>query len=88
MGAKRTNGEGSWSEVVLKGYTYQMYRIVINGKRKSFYGKTKKEALEKYKKSIDTPAVETKTQSLTFQKYCSDWLNGFKKNKVKPKTFV
>ena len=87
MGAKRTNGEGSWSEVTLNDHTYQMYRIVINGKRKSFYGKTKKEALVKYKKHIDTPEIQNKSQSITFSDYCSNWLRNYKKDKVKPKTY-
>lgn len=85
---KRANGEGSWSTVTLKGNVYQMYRITtVDGKRKSFYGKTKKEAQEKYKKYISLVNVEEDNQNLSFYDYCHNWLFGFKKDKVKPKTF-
>ena len=88
MMSKRTNGEGSWS----KGKSgsnkeYYIYKIYIDHKRKSFYGKTKKEALEKYKNYINTPRVESDLQSLTFYDYTHKWLTEFKVGKVKPRTF-
>lgn len=85
--SKRANGEGSWKTSVIKGKKYQTFSITIDGKRKSFYGKTKKEALEKYKKSLDIPIVEKDYQTMSFSDYCVKWLWEEKKKKVKPKTF-
>lgn len=45
----RVKGEGSWSIQKQGDYTCHRYRITIDGKRKAFYGKTKSEALQKYK---------------------------------------
>lgn len=85
--SKRVDGEGSWSKVTIKDNEYFLFRIFINGKRKSFYGKTKKEALDKYKNYTDIPQVESDAQSLTFYSYAHNWLNEVKKPKVKPKTY-
>lgn len=84
---RRTNGEGSWSETNIKDNHYFQYKIVIDGSRKSFYGKTKKEALEKYKRFKSLPKIEEKTQDVTFFNYAHSWLFEYKKSKIKPKTF-
>lgn len=84
---KRSNGEGSWSKVTIRGNEYFMYRATIDNTRKSFYGKTKKEALEKYKKYSAAPKVEVEFQVNTFYEYAHSWLFGYKKDKVKIRTF-
>ena len=84
---KRSNGEGSWNKVKIHGSEYYSYQIYIDSKRKSFYGKTKKEALEKYKRFINIPKIESDLQSLTFYEYAHKWLTEFKVSRIKPKTF-
>lgn len=84
---KRANGEGSWSKKIINGNTYEAYYVYINGKRKTFYGKTKKEALAKYKAYVPVPSVEESSQSITFYTYTHNWLFDYKEDKVKPKTF-
>ena len=42
-------GSGSWGIVDIHGYRYHRFTVSIDGKRKDFYGKTKKDANEKYK---------------------------------------
>lgn len=85
--SKRANGEGSWSIKKNGDRVYQMYRITIDGKQKSFYGKTKKEALEKYNKYISKAHVESDSQDMLFYDYCHSWLFDYKKDKVKIRTF-
>ena len=84
---KRSNGEGSWTKVTIKNTNYYSFRIHINGKRHNFYGKTKKEALEKFKNYKSSLVVESDLQSLTFFDYTHKWLVEFKVNKIKPRTY-
>lgn len=84
---RRARGEGSWSKVNIRNTEYFMFRININDKRKSFYGKTKKQALEKYKKFIETPVPQTNNIPQTFYEYTHNWLFTYKKEKVKIRTF-
>ena len=68
--SKRSNGEGTWSKVKIKENDYYLFRIYIDHKRKSFYGKTKKEALEKYRNA--SAAASAFSQSSRRQRYsCS-----------------
>jgi len=85
--SKRADGEGSWSKVVINNVEYYMYRIYINNKRKSFYGKTKKQALEKYKQFQSVPKIESDAQLQTFYNYAHNWLFNYKKSRVKIRTF-
>lgn len=85
--SKRANGEGTWSVKKINGNTYQMYRATIDGIQKSFYGKTKKEALEKYKKYQSSVRIAYDEQDVTFYYYTHNWLFNCKKNKVKERTF-
>lgn len=59
----RVNGEGSFRQTTINGKKYIQYRIVVDGKQKSFYGKTKTEALKKYRTFIEghTPDEFKKT---------------------------
>ena len=84
---KRGNGEGTWGTQKVKGHTYYVYRICIDGKRKAFTGKTRKEALEKYTQFQSAPKVEIESQDQTFYSYTHDWLFNYKQNKVKIRTF-
>lgn len=84
---RRSNGEGGWSTAIIHNTKYNVFSIHIDGKRKAFYGKTKKEALEKYKNYKSKPQVEKNYQSYSFYEYSRKWLDEFKKNKIKPKTF-
>lgn len=84
---KRGNGEGTWYTQITKGKKYYVFRIPINGKRKTFTGKTKKEAQEKYKAYISTSHIETEKSNDSFYSYCHDWLFKYKKEKVKIRTF-
>lgn len=85
--AKRANGEGCWQEKVVKGNTYQVYIAVVDGKRKSFYGKTKKEALQKYRDSAQKVSVEKSNEKLTFYQYCHQWLHSWRPKNIKQTTF-
>ena len=62
---KRSNGEGSWKVRERNGSKFYEYSIRYLGKRYSFYGKTKKEALEKYKKSSELWAVGVRDDTET-----------------------
>ena len=46
-------GSGSWDMIEQNGRKYHRYRVSMNGIRKAFYGKTKKEAYEKYKNHLE-----------------------------------
>lgn len=85
--AKRADGEGTWSVKKINGNTYQMYRASIDGVQKSFYGRTKKEALEKCKKYQSSIKIDNDEQIVTFYYYAHNWLFNCKKNKVKERTF-
>lgn len=55
-------------------------QVMIDGKRKSFYGKTEKDAYQKMM-SYDSRAVTT------FDKWCITWMKTYKKNDYKTGTF-
>lgn len=84
---KRANGEGTWAKKTIGCHVYESYGVSINGKRKYFYGKTKKEALEKYRKFTSMPEVGQDNIAVIFSDYCSNWLQNYKKDKIKPKTY-
>lgn len=84
---KRANGEGSWSVKRINGNTYQMYRASIDGVQKSFYGKTKKEALEKYNKYQSSVKIQSDSQDVSFFVYAHEWLFNYKRNKIRIRTF-
>lgn len=61
----RAKGEGTWDTFERGGNSYHRFRIAINGSRKAFYGKTKAEAIKKYKSYLedfsDAPVKSTRT---------------------------
>ena len=59
-------GSGSWSTQNKNGTTYHRYVVMVNGKRKDFYGKTKADCLRKYKDYMtDYTPDEFKKTTLT-----------------------
>ena len=61
----RIYGEGSWTVQTKSGKTYQRYTVMVNGKRKDFYGKTKADCLKKYKDFMQNNTPGTKKTALT-----------------------
>lgn len=92
MAKKKSNGEGS----IFKEEKYNRWRGSLSvgrdskGKliRKQFYGKTKKEVLDKmndfrYKLSNDLLPTDS---TITLEKYLRNWLFEVKNNEIKPST--
>lgn len=71
--AKRRNGEGSWGEKIINGKKYKRFR---SPEGKDFYGKTQKEANQKYvewkNKNKD---IDISKESLTLYQYAQHWLS-------------
>ncbi len=88
MTKRRAKGEGCWINRTINGIEYQEYRISIEGKSKSFYGKTKKEATAKYKKYLEQNSIEStdNIQRMTFSEYSNKWLFEWRKQNLSPKT--
>ena len=60
-------GEGSWQKQKKNGNEYHRYSVMIKGKQKDFYGKTKTEALKKYKSYIEKNTDAPKKTNLTIK---------------------
>jgi len=82
----RINGEGSWGEAVIKGHKYVRYRVVIDGKQKPFYGKTKTEALKKYKEYIAHHDPDEKKTTMTVCDVASEAIE-HRKGQMKSTTY-
>ena len=80
---KRANGEGTW----FKHKEYQAYRISVDGKRKTFYGKTRAETMQKYKAYIEQTPTEEENKDLSFYEYCYKWLYEWRPKNIKQTTF-
>ncbi len=90
QGKKRANGEGSWDTCNRGKIKYYRYRIYDNtGKVHAFYGKTRKEAEQKYKSYLSKNPIYSsdEIQTLSFYLYVSNWLNNWRKKNISPKTF-
>lgn len=79
---KRKNGEGSWSKVDIRGVSYFRYRKTYEGmkNRKTFYGKTQKEVLEKIEKfetSYSPKPLKTIRQKTVYE-YCLEYVNSLR----------
>jgi len=61
----RAKGEGSWDEHIVGGHKYHRLRVTIDGKKKPFYGKTKTEAMQKYREYIANYTPGIKKTALT-----------------------
>lgn len=86
---KRGNGEGSWYTKKVNGNTYYAYSKNYLGKRKTFYGKTKSEVMEKIRKFEEQGSIvlNSGVQADTFYNYAHDWLYINRKKNIKQKTF-
>lgn len=91
--SKRGNGEGSvchrpdgrWQGSITIGRD-DRGRII----RKYFYGKTRKEAAEKLNHALEELRDNifiNKTDNLTVEQWCHEWLWSYKRNSVKQKMF-
>lgn len=81
-GSLRKKREGLWEYRVTAGYDADQHAI-----RKSFYGKTKTEAKNKYKdwlKQSGTPQIE---KTKTIGEWAVQWLEIYKKGKVEDGTY-
>ncbi len=58
-------GQGIWDEYKSGKYIYQRYRVVIDGVQKSFYGKTKSEAMKKFRQYKEKNTKTSKKTSHT-----------------------
>lgn len=80
-------GSGTWGTIVKSGITYQRYRIMNDGKRKEFLGKTKKECVDKYKKFIADKEKEEKNKTLITLYEVGLLMLKNKKAQIKPTTY-
>ena len=73
---RRVKGEGTWDKTVINGVEYERFRKTYNGKRKIFYGKTKKIVQSKVKEYESGIKASTKTNVMKtpIQDYMLNWL--------------
>lgn len=78
---RRMNGEGSWGKKVVNGIDYTVLTKSYNGKRKSFYGKTKTEVNKKMKEyELKNKLIpEQDNQKMDFYNYSYNWLFNWRK---------
>ena len=93
MAKRRGNGEGSiykrpdgtWAGQVSVGYDPVTGKL----KRKSFYGKTRKEVADKMAQALQEVRSGTYIEpaQTTFGEWLDKWLTGYKKGQLKPGTY-
>lgn len=85
---RRMNGEGSWGKKVVNGIDYTVLTKSYNGKRKSFYGKTKTEVNKKMKEyELKNKLIpEQDNQKMDFYNYSYNWLFNWRKKNIKERT--
>lgn len=93
MGKRRGNGEGSiykrpdgtWVGQVSVGHDPTTGKL----KRKSFYGKTRKEVADKIAQALQEVRSGTYIEpaQTTFGEWLDKWLTGYKKGQLKPSTY-
>lgn len=93
MAKRRGNGEGSiykrpdgtWAGQVSVGYDPATGKL----KRKSFYGKTRKEVADKMAQALQEVRSGTYIEpaQTTFGEWLDKWLAGYKKGQLKPSTY-
>lgn len=83
---KRGNGEGTIYKD--KKNNRWIAQATIDGKRKSFYGKTRKEANEKLTKALSEVQrnVYIEPSKMKLSEWLDEWFNTYKKPSLKPKT--
>lgn len=87
MGKKRINGEGHIRKRADGRWEIQL--SMINGKRKSIYGKTQEEAKRRYEKFKEDQCkgVLLKPNNLTLEEWLNRWLLDYMEGHVAPITF-
>ncbi|MDR0380681.1 MAG: tyrosine-type recombinase/integrase [Oscillospiraceae bacterium] len=77
--SRRANGEGSWSvREGPHGKTYEL-RVVIDGKRRSFSGKSKPECRRKAKEAENAPKIDKK---MTVAEWATVWLKTYRESNI------
>lgn len=73
---RRVKGEGTWDKTIINGIEYERFRKTYNGKRKNFYGKTKKIVQEKVKEYESSAKINAKIDimKIPIQDYMLSWL--------------
>lgn len=86
---RRVKGEGSWDKTVINGVEYERFRKTYNGKRKIFYGKTKKIVQNKVKEYESGIKSSTKTNIMKtpIQDYMLNWLETIRVLEISDGTF-
>ncbi len=87
---KNANGQGSFYKRKDGKFEYKVTVKIGNSqlKRKSFYGKTKKECMQKYKLFKERNVIhESQFNDVYIDEYINSWLNTVKKNDLKPTSF-
>ena len=79
-------GSGSWSITKINNVTYQRFTVFNNGKRKDFYGKTKTEAIKKYKAYMESEDKGIKKSSMTVADIAEKAIES-RKGQIKPTTY-
>lgn len=89
MAGKRSKGEGSWNKKVINGKEYFHYRKKYGAKYKDFYGKTKKEALEKISKFETSNGLlsSSENKKLTIDEFIYVWMEDTKSKTLKPTAY-
>lgn len=85
---RRDNGEGSWGKRQINGSEYFRFSKIYNGKRKEFYGKTKKEVNAKVKNFEESLEQKTSSLDTSFQDLMYDWLLNVRINEVADNTYT
>lgn len=79
-------GQGKWDEAKRGKYTYQRYRVVIDGVQKAFYGKTKSEAMKKFRQYKERNAKAPKKTPYTLYEVAIKAIET-KKDQIKATTY-
>lgn len=85
---KRSNGEGSWGKRSINGIPYIRFSKVYNGKRKEFYGRTKREVKEKVKTFEESITLNASTLENIFQDEMDNWMVNVRINEVGDNTYT
>ncbi|MDR1158866.1 MAG: site-specific integrase [Oscillospiraceae bacterium] len=78
---RRANGEGTWAQ---HGDTYE-YRVTIDGKRRSFSGRTKGECRRRAKDAENAPKIDKK---MTVAQWAPIWMEAYRKGNIAHVAYV
>lgn len=86
---RRIKGEGTWDKTVINGVEYERFRKTYNGKRKIFYGKTKKivkNKIKEYESGIKVTGKST-IMKTPIQDYMLNWLETTRIHEISDGTY-